>query len=85
MNAITVSSIQVYSDASGCPAVISCGSYVYAFDMLGEIKQNLLKPVYGSRKESKIASSRCLAAYKKELAKHVDAEWLARNATLYAT
>lgn len=78
-------SIQVFSDASGCPAFIRHGRYGYACDTIkGEIRMRLHTPVYGSRIENKIAYDSCLAEYKRERAKLIDAEWLARNIKLYS-
>jgi hypothetical protein len=76
--------VQVFSDASGAPAVVSYGRYTFAFDTLGAVKCNLVKPVSGSRIEHKIALNVCTKAYMAARDSVVDAAWLARNAAMYA-
>lgn len=73
--------VQIYDDASGAPATVTYGRYTFAFDTLGEVKCTLIKPVYGTRVENKIALDMCTKAYMS--ARKVSAEWLARNAEMY--
>ena len=84
MNNATVETIKAFEDFSGAPAVVSVGRYRFALDTLGEVKCNLIAPVSGSRKESKIAVSMARAAYLRARAKLVSDAWLAGNAALYA-
>ena len=76
-----VESIRVFDDASGAPAVVSYGAYRFAFDTLGEVKANLLRPVYGSRVANRVALDVCTRAYLS--ARGVSLEWLERNARMY--
>jgi hypothetical protein len=84
MSNVKIVSFEVYPDASGAPAVVSCGAYTFAFDCLGEVKQNSIRQVYGMRKESRIAAARCLSAYNRELSARVDAAWRQKNSELYS-
>jgi len=79
-----VEHIRVFSDASGCPAVVSCGRYRFAFDTLGAVTCNLIAPLSGGRVESKVAKAKALVAYMGERNKLVTEEWLATNRALYA-
>jgi hypothetical protein len=78
-------SLQVYSDGSGAPAVYECSGFRFQFDMLGEVKVNLLNAgsAYVSRKALKIAREACVTAYCTELS-HQSAEWFHANAAMYA-
>lgn len=80
----TIEFAQLYADASGAPAKIRYGRYVFACDTLGETTINLIAPTSGSRVESKIAADVCRRAYAKFLARNVDAAWLEANRALYA-
>lgn len=81
----TIETFNVMTDASGAPAVISYGGYAFAFDVLGEIKCNLIRPMYGSRLESKIALDICTAAYRACLKlKTIREGWLDANRAMYA-
>jgi hypothetical protein len=79
----TIQSFTTYEDFSGAPAVISYGRHTFAFDLLGEVKCNLLKPVYGSRVESKIALDVCSKAYR-ELLATLPAEYRRGNEVMYS-
>ena len=82
---VEVSSMTVYPDASGAPAVVSVGPYVYACDFVGgEIRVSCIKPAKGSRVESKVAADRARREYAKVLEKNTDAAWRAANVALYA-
>jgi hypothetical protein len=74
----------VYPDASGAPAVLAYRGFVFALDMLGEVKLHLIGEGAGlGRVESKIARDVCLAAYLTLLGERVDEDWRARNIRLY--
>lgn len=77
-------SLQVYSDASGAPAVYECNGFRFQFDMLGEVKVNLLNSgsAYVSRKALKIAREACITAYCTELS-YLSSEWFHANAAMY--
>jgi hypothetical protein len=81
--AATIKTFASFNDASGVDLVVTYGRYTYAVNVLGEISMNLIKPVSGSRTESKIAHDVCLAAATKCLAT-LPAEWHAANARMYA-
>lgn len=79
----TIRHIQIYSDASGAPAVVDSDGYVYTMDTIkGEITCTCIRPVSGSRVASKIAAEQARRAY--VAARQVDAEWLGRNVEMYA-
>ncbi len=83
-NPIKIHYFDVHSDASGAPAVIHCGPYIYAFDILGEVKQNAISQANSFGKERRVAAARCLSTYNRELSKRVDAAWRAKNSELYS-
>lgn len=76
---------QVYSDASGAPAVLAHRGFVFALDMLGEVKLRLIggDGMTGTRVRSKIARDLCLHAYLTLLDARVDDDWRERNVRLY--
>lgn len=80
----TVESFQVFSDGSGAPAVVSYNGYAFAFDFLGEIKCNLVRPVSGTRIQARIAKETCERAYRQRLEEVADSAWLALNAEMYS-
>jgi hypothetical protein len=81
---IVTESFKTFPDASGAPAVLRCGPFIFACDLLGSATLNLIKPVAGSRTESKIAAQRVRAAYAKLVEGATDAAWRVANAALYA-
>ena len=82
--AVEVSPLRPFTDASGAPATVSIGPYVYAADFLGEARLTLIRPVTGSRTESKIAASRARAAYAAKVDVFTTDEWRKANAAMYA-
>ncbi len=84
----TIESFRLMPDASGAPAVVNVDGYVYAFDFLGEVKCNLIKPSWGSRTSSAVAAKRARAAYERELDRRVwelssPQAWFAANSDMY--
>lgn len=76
--------LRVFSDASGAPAVIAHDGYAFAFDMLGRVTVSCIRPLFGTRISCERAKDLCEREYAKLIAERVDAEWLARNAAMYA-
>jgi hypothetical protein len=75
-----------YSDASGAPAVLSHGGYVFAMDFIaGEVTCNCIRPASGSRTASKVAVAKVRANYKRMIERDTTADWRARNVALYAS
>jgi hypothetical protein len=82
---VDIKSSQLYTDGSGFPAVVQCGPYVYSADFIGgEVRMSLIRPVSGSRTESKIAADRCRRAYAAMVAEKTDAAWVEANRVMYA-
>ena len=79
-----VKSLKVYSDASGAPAVVESGGYVFACDTLGRVSLTCIRPRSGSRIASKIAARKAEAAYVAARDAEISVEWLAQNLSLYA-
>lgn len=76
--------IEIYTDASGAPAVLRYNGYAFAFDCLGEITCNNIAPCYGSRRACKVAHQICEREYRALLDANTTAEWRAANIALYA-
>lgn len=76
--------VQAFDDASGATALVTYGRYTFAFDTLGEVKCNLVKPVSGSRIEHKIALDVCTKAYISARDKVCNEDWMRRNREMYA-
>jgi hypothetical protein len=74
--------MDVMSDASGAPAVLQYDGLIYRFDMLGELKRELLGGT-GTRVASRIALEVCTHAYVTLLETRVDAAWREANARMY--
>lgn len=81
----TIQHFNKFQDASGAEALISYKGYTFACNHLGKPSMTLIKPVSGSRTESKIARDVCRKAYAELIALNCDAGWLALNELLYAT
>lgn len=83
---IVIVAEQPYADASGFPATVSCGPYVFAFDFVrGEpTDARSIRETNGSRVERRIAVERCTAAYTKLVLERTTQEWRIANAELYA-
>lgn len=82
---VSVSGLMTYPDASGAPAVVSIGPFVYAANFIGgEVRIALISRGSGSRVESKIAADRARRAYSADLEKITDAAWRAASVALYA-
>lgn len=79
-----VTRFQIFPDGSGAEALISYKGYVFACNYLGEPSMTLIKPVSGTRTENKIAADVCRKAYSELIAMNCDADWLAKNASMYA-
>jgi hypothetical protein len=75
--------IRVFTDASGAPAVMRCNGFSWAFDCLGKITCNLIGGS-GSLVGFQVALDKASRAYAMVLADAVNADWIQRNATLYA-
>jgi hypothetical protein len=76
--------VEVYQDGSGACALITYGRYTFAFETLGDLKCNLIRPVSGSRIEHKIALDMCTKAYIKARDAVCDAAWFERNRVMYS-
>ncbi len=79
----TVDRIEVMADGSGAPALVSFGPYRFACDYLGEVKLNLVAPVSGSRRASKVAADRARTVYMQTLDERTSDEWLEVNRAMY--
>lgn len=76
-----VTSIEIYTDASGAPALVACAGFVFACDCLGTIRVNLVSG--GARKPSKRVLGMVRWAYGKALDDATDDGWRAQNRAMY--
>jgi hypothetical protein len=81
--AATITRMEVMSDGSGAPALVSFGPYRFALDYLAEVKCNLLAPVSGSRRASRVAAQYARTAYEQALDERTDDGWLEANRAMY--
>jgi len=79
---VVVRSFDRMDDASGAPAVLECDGFVFAFDMLGEMKLRLIGGS-GSRTASKVARDVCAHAYLTLLETRVELAWREKNIRMY--
>jgi len=80
---VRVSGLRVFEDASGVTATMSYNGYVFACNWLGGVSLNCIKPLYGSRRDSKIAADVCRRAFAQLVMKHTDEKYRAACAEMY--
>lgn len=83
-SAIEFMDFTAYSDASGATCTVHLGPYVYAANWLGEARLTLIRPVTGSRTESKIAADRCRRAFEVRVNQETTEQWRTACAAMYA-
>ena len=81
---ISILNLSHYADASGAPAVLECGGYRFACDMLGEVKLNLLASPGLGRVQGRIAAARVREHYMRAVREIAGEGWIAANRKLYS-
>ncbi len=80
----TITYAEPFVDGSGLPATIRCGAFVWAFDLLGDVRVRLASgPAGASRRARETSLHAATAAYRRLVDAQGDA-WRALNRAMYA-
>lgn len=75
-----------YNDASGAPAVVRDGAFVWSCDTIGGeiVVRYVSGPKRAGRVESRVSMARATACYRNEVFARLSQEWLNASRALYA-
>jgi hypothetical protein len=73
----TLSTIQIFADGSGAPAIVECGDFRFAMDFLFSVRCNLIAGPGGTC--NKRAAEAARSFYAAEIVRRTTPKWRAAN------